>query len=113
METKKVHLALLILLLSNMALSLVVDASIYMDAMSFPASSSGGLIEDNEEMLMESESSRRVLSQSRYISYAAMNKDSIPCNRRGPSYYNCQKHAPVRPYTRGCSKFTRCGGRYN
>nr|GMC71361.1 rapid alkalinization factor-like [Ipomoea batatas] len=59
----------------------------------------------------DSESSRRALFQYRYLSYSVLQKDKIPCGRRGPSYYNCHIHRPIRPYSRGCSRFTRCGGR--
>lgn len=47
-----------------------------------------------------------------YISYGALSANRIPCPpRSGRSYYtpNCFKaHGPVHPYTRGCSRITRC-----
>nr|DAD41260.1 TPA_asm: hypothetical protein HUJ06_015583 [Nelumbo nucifera] len=47
-----------------------------------------------------------------YISYGALSANRIPCPpRSGRSYYthNCYKaRGPVHPYTRGCSKITRC-----
>ncbi|KAG8641231.1 protein RALF-like 34 [Manihot esculenta] len=47
-----------------------------------------------------------------YISYGALAANRIPCPpRSGRSYYthNCFKaRAPVNPYTRGCSRITRC-----
>ncbi|XVE82803.1 hypothetical protein DITRI_Ditri16bG0035100 [Diplodiscus trichospermus] len=67
---------------------------------------------DDEE---ESGYSRRSLFWKRmryYISYGALSADRIPCPpRSGRSYYthNCFKaHGPVHPYTRGCSRITRC-----
>ncbi|KAB2061625.1 hypothetical protein ERO13_A10G091700v2 [Gossypium hirsutum] len=59
--------------------------------------------------------SRRSLFWKRmryYISYGALWANRIPCPpRSGRSYYthNCFKvHGPVHPYTRGCSRITRC-----
>ncbi|XWS33603.1 hypothetical protein CRYUN_Cryun22dG0097200 [Craigia yunnanensis] len=67
---------------------------------------------DGEE---ESEYGRRSLFWKRmryYISYGALSANRIPCPpRSGRSYYthNCfQAHGPVHPYTRGCSRITRC-----
>ena len=60
------------------------------------------------EFGMDSEISRRVLATQRYISYAALNKNSVPCSRRGASYYNCRPGASSNPYSRGCSAITRC-----
>lgn len=56
---------------------------------------------------------RRALAQrqprNRYISYAALRADQVPCNRRGRSYYsNCASQQPANPYRRGCSAITRC-----
>ncbi|TYI69328.1 hypothetical protein E1A91_D08G147700v1 [Gossypium mustelinum] len=61
------------------------------------------------ELEMESEISRRVLeSNTRYISYGALQGDTVPCSRRGASYYNCQPGADANPYDRGCSAINRC-----
>ncbi|KAJ4964734.1 hypothetical protein NE237_016583 [Protea cynaroides] len=47
-----------------------------------------------------------------YISYGALSANRIPCPpRSGRSYYthNCYKaRGPVNPYSRGCSRITRC-----
>ncbi|XP_062181156.1 protein RALF-like 33 [Phragmites australis] len=56
---------------------------------------------------------RRALAQrqptNRYISYAALRADQVPCNQRGKSYYtNCASQKPANPYRRGCSAITRC-----
>ncbi|XVE87114.1 hypothetical protein DITRI_Ditri18aG0090200 [Diplodiscus trichospermus] len=73
--------------------------------------------EADEEIDDEEESgySRRSLFWKRmryYISYGALSANRIPCPpRSGRSYYthNCFKaHGPVHPYTRGCSRITRC-----
>ncbi|KAK4743727.1 hypothetical protein SAY87_010039 [Trapa incisa] len=63
---------------------------------------------DSQEMLMDSETSRRQLAASRYISYGALKKNAIPCNQRGQSYYNCNKMKKINPYRRGCSVITHC-----
>ncbi|CAI9106333.1 OLC1v1005463C1 [Oldenlandia corymbosa var. corymbosa] len=72
----------------------------------------GGLVGEAEELefeLMDSESNRRILATARrYISYGALQRNSVPCSRRGQSYYNCRPGAPANPYTRGCSAITRC-----
>ncbi|GMJ07996.1 ralf-like 34, RAPID ALKALINIZATION FACTOR 34 [Hibiscus trionum] len=59
--------------------------------------------------------SRRSLFWKRmryYISYGALSANRIPCPpRSGRSYYthNCfNAHGPVHPYSRGCSRITRC-----
>ncbi|XP_030502949.2 protein RALF-like 4 [Cannabis sativa] len=73
----------------------------------------GGAIGDyigvNNEMLMDSEASRRTLAQGRsHISYQALKANSVPCGRRGQSYYDCQKRKRANPYRRGCSAITHC-----
>nr|GMD68930.1 rapid alkalinization factor [Ipomoea batatas] len=61
-----------------------------------------------EEFEMDTESNRRILATSNYISYGALQRGNTPCSRRGSSYYNCQPGAQANPYTRGCSAITRC-----
>jgi hypothetical protein len=56
---------------------------------------------------------RRSMAQrqptNRYISYAALKADQVPCNKRGQSYYtNCASQQKANPYRRGCSAITRC-----
>ncbi|GKU85465.1 hypothetical protein SLEP1_g141 [Rubroshorea leprosula] len=63
---------------------------------------------DDGEFAMDSESNRRILAASKYIGYGALLKNSVPCSQRGASYYNCKPGAQANPYTRGCSKITRC-----
>ncbi|XP_074573230.1 rapid alkalinization factor-like [Curcuma longa] len=60
------------------------------------------------EFELASEASRRILARSYYISYAALRRDSVPCSRRGASYYNCRPGAQANPYSRSCSAITRC-----
>lgn len=63
----------------------------------------------NDEFEMESEIiSRRILQTTQYISYAALQSNTVPCSRRGASYYNCQPGAQANPYTRSCTQLTRC-----
>lgn len=76
----------------------------------------GGLEEEEEEAAMPTESSRRALAAAttkRYVSYDALMKDRVPCNQRGQSYYNCQKHGKANPYRRGCTAITRCARMLN
>ncbi|KAE8692025.1 Rapid alkalinization factor [Hibiscus syriacus] len=63
-----------------------------------------------DEFEMESEINRRVLQTTRYISYGALQRNTVPCSQRGASYYNCQPGAQANPYSRGCSAITRCRG---
>ncbi|XVF27626.1 hypothetical protein REPUB_Repub14bG0124600 [Reevesia pubescens] len=66
-------------------------------------------VEDVTETLMDSETNRRQLARrKRYISYGALKKNSVPCNRRGRSYYNCGRRTKANPYKRGCTAITRC-----
>lgn len=60
------------------------------------------------EFELDTEISRRILATSNYISYGALRRNSVPCSRRGASYYNCQPGAQANPYSRGCSAITRC-----
>ncbi|XP_031108623.1 rapid alkalinization factor-like [Ipomoea triloba] len=116
MATKQAHLALFLFLFlfffSCLALSLLADSSENMDL-----AGDGGLIdsEEGEEMTMDSESSRRMLYRrlGKYVSYySIIEMDSVPCDRRGHSYYSCMYRGPVRPYMRGCSRFTKCRSRF-
>ncbi|XP_010550987.1 PREDICTED: protein RALF-like 22 [Tarenaya hassleriana] len=63
---------------------------------------------EEEELELDSEISRRILAMNRYISYGALQRNSVPCSRRGASYYNCRRGAQANPYSRGCSTITRC-----
>uniref|UniRef100_A0ACD5YFN1 Uncharacterized protein n=1 Tax=Avena sativa TaxID=4498 RepID=A0ACD5YFN1_AVESA len=49
-------------------------------------------------------------TQTQYISYAALTRDSVPCSVSGASYYNCEPGADANPYSRGCSAITQCRG---
>ncbi|WJZ99212.1 hypothetical protein VitviT2T_017677 [Vitis vinifera] len=67
--------------------------------------------EEEEEEMMGDEVDivRRSLAQrSRFISYGALKKNNVPCNRRGNSYYNCARSGKANPYRRGCSAITHC-----
>ncbi|GMY21618.1 protein RALF-like 33 [Fagus crenata] len=61
-----------------------------------------------EEFELDTEISRRILATSSYISYGALQRNTVPCSKRGTSYYNCQAGAQANPYSRGCSAITRC-----
>ncbi|XP_057963003.1 rapid alkalinization factor [Malania oleifera] len=62
----------------------------------------------DDEFELDSETSRRILATTQYISYGALQRNRVPCSRRGASYYNCRTGAQANPYTRGCSAITRC-----
>ncbi|KAK9086429.1 hypothetical protein Syun_028823 [Stephania yunnanensis] len=61
-----------------------------------------------EEFDLDSEINRRILATTQYISYGALRRNTVPCSRRGASYYNCRAGAQANPYQRGCSAITRC-----
>ncbi|KAL6146562.1 PREDICTED: protein RALF-like 33-like isoform 2 [Fragaria vesca subsp. vesca] len=65
-----------------------------------------GLVSD-DEFELDSEINRRILATSNYISYGALQRNTVPCSRRGASYYNCKPGAQANPYNRGCSAITR------
>ncbi|KAF6999948.1 hypothetical protein CFC21_015918 [Triticum aestivum] len=76
-----------------------------------------GVDEDEEMAPGAGEALRRSLarkSTARYISYAALRADQIPCDKRGASYYiNCGSMQQANPYTRGCSAITHCARNMN
>ncbi|KAH8621973.1 hypothetical protein IG631_23368 [Alternaria alternata] len=45
-----------------------------------------------------------------FISYDALQKNGVPCSRRGPTINNCYRSGtvPGNEYTRGCSTITLC-----
>ncbi|KAH9306257.1 hypothetical protein KI387_010661, partial [Taxus chinensis] len=60
-----------------------------------------------EETLMDSEINRRTLWRRRnYISYGVLLRNSVPCTKRGRSYYHCGDSLHANPYRRPCSKIT-------
>ncbi|XP_038896330.1 protein RALF-like 33 [Benincasa hispida] len=60
------------------------------------------------EFEMNSDINRRILADLNYISYDALKANTVPCSRRGASYYNCQPGAEANPYDRGCNAISRC-----
>ncbi|KAL3596421.1 hypothetical protein D5086_008058 [Populus alba] len=96
-----------------LATALVVESTTWMDeadlwGLSTLGHDSNGF-EFSSEMMMDSEINHRLLAQkTKYISYGALRANSVPCNRRGSSYYNCNKRQKANPYKRGCSTITRC-----
>lgn len=73
----------------------------------------GSIAECNEnlEMLMDSEVSRRFLEQKKYISAGALKKDQPVCNSgNGQPYSRSEGCLPPQsnPYERGCSTYYRC-----
>ncbi|KAG2263354.1 hypothetical protein Bca52824_070433 [Brassica carinata] len=81
------------------------------DFMPFETECTGSIAEcstSTAEFEMDSEINRRILATTRYISYGALRRNTVPCSRRGASYYNCRRGAQANPYSRGCSAITRC-----
>ena len=76
-----------------------------------------GVDEDEEMVTGAGEALRRSLARkptARYISYAALRADQVPCNKRDKSYYtNCGSMQQANPYTRGCSAITHCARNMN
>ncbi|XP_015889813.2 protein RALF-like 34 [Ziziphus jujuba] len=98
--------------LDDTSLKLMSDALEWPTTMSFYDELDEG---DEEEEDVDGAFGRRSLFWRRmryYISYGALSANRIPCPpRSGRSYYthNCFKaRGPVHPYTRGCSRITRC-----
>ncbi|KAK7337747.1 hypothetical protein VNO77_18334 [Canavalia gladiata] len=58
------------------------------------------------EFEFDNEINRRILATTQYISYGALQRNTVPCSRRGASYYNCKPGAQANPYSRGCSAIT-------
>lgn len=77
----------------------------------------GQCTDEDEDREMETETgiSRRGLARAgvRYISYGALSKNRVPCNRRGQSYYSCSRGKRANPYRRGCSVITQCQRIFN
>ncbi|WJX85389.1 hypothetical protein P8452_67849 [Trifolium repens] len=67
------------------------------------------LQQGEEEFQLDNEINRRILANTKYISYGALQRNTVPCSRRGASYYNCKPGAQANPYSRGCSAITRIG----
>lgn len=62
-----------------------------------------------DEFEMDNEINRRQLATTtQYISYEALQQDTVPCSYKGASYYNCQYSEEVNPYDRGCTQITLC-----
>ncbi|CAH8324202.1 unnamed protein product [Eruca vesicaria subsp. sativa] len=81
------------------------------DFMPFKTEYTGSIAECSmatAEFEMDSEINRCILATTRYISYDALRRNTVPCSRRGTSYYNCRRGAQANPYSRGCSAITRC-----
>ncbi|KAL2344060.1 hypothetical protein Fmac_005345 [Flemingia macrophylla] len=99
----------LALLLLTLALAMVAEASKVHHEYGHHGALVGDLIGDDNEMLLDSESNRRALGgRQKYISYAALSANNVPCGRHGRSYYNCQARGRANPYSRGCSAITHC-----
>ncbi|KAF3330261.1 Rapid alkalinization factor [Carex littledalei] len=106
---------LLLLLLSLSSPSLALHSDLPLSAYGLSVSSnsrcSGSSLGECSQDELDDPTTRRFLAgNSPYISYAALRRDSVPCSRRGASYYNCRPGAQANPYRRGCTAITRCRG---
>ncbi|PKI37183.1 rapid alkalinization factor-like [Punica granatum] len=72
------------------------------------ASSVEECLAENEFGIMDSKISRRILATSQFISYQALRSNSVPCSRRGASYYNCRPGAEANPYIHACTTLSQC-----
>ncbi|KAK1428191.1 hypothetical protein QVD17_17020 [Tagetes erecta] len=108
--TTSTNLLLLLLFISFMFLHPASAGLTDINWMSNSGACTGSIAEclGGEEFVMESESTRRILATTRYISYGALQGNNVPCSQRGASYYNCQSGGQANPYQRGCSTITRC-----
>ncbi|KAL1335920.1 hypothetical protein HN51_030355 [Arachis hypogaea] len=105
MESKAL---LVIFVLATLAFAMVAEATKIHEFSRLTSPGDYDLLVDDNEFLMNSESTRRTLAQARYISYAALRANQIPCGQRGRSYYDCNKRQRANPYRRGCSRITKC-----
>ncbi|CAO2142633.1 unnamed protein product [Urochloa humidicola] len=123
MATSKPLLAVLLLLLSLLAASAsastISDADIPLPFTLLPSATAGGCRgtvgeclagDDADELGLGHHHGRALYGSSKYISYHALQGDNVPCSRRGDSYYNCRPSGAANPYSRGCSRITRCRG---
>ncbi|KAI4330134.1 hypothetical protein MLD38_028439 [Melastoma candidum] len=83
------------------------------NAISSSCKMAGECVGAKMKMAMDSDIRRGLLGagagkNTRHISYDALKKDEVPCNRKGQSYYNCTKMKNANPYKRGCSVITHC-----
>ncbi|XP_042059444.1 protein RALF-like 33 [Salvia splendens] len=86
------------------ALATVAHSSSYSMGQGLVANSMEHL---DQEMMMD-DPIRRHLGSAGYISYGALARNKVPCDKRGQSYYNCKQHEAANPYNRGCTRVTSC-----
>ncbi|XP_051145450.1 protein RALF-like 33 [Andrographis paniculata] len=108
----RAEVVLLAVALAAAAMSAAAQSNSVQFGMKFDVASHGLPLDlDGDELMMESESARRQLvgtGAGGYISYGALRSNSVPCNNRGQSYYNCRDHQQANPYQRSCTRATRC-----
>ncbi|KAL2540508.1 Protein RALF-like 33 [Abeliophyllum distichum] len=101
------------LIISSMLVATLIsatNASVADHEISWMSTKSGcqGSMADCGEFDMEFGINRRVLVANKYISYGALQANSVPCSLKGASYYNCQPGGEANPYNRQCSAVTDC-----
>ncbi|CAA0828194.1 Protein RALF-like 33 [Striga hermonthica] len=107
---EKSHLLRFLIAAAALAAAFLNTANAGEDFGWIPAATCRGSIAEcmDGEFELDSESNRRILATTKYISYGALQPGNIPCSRRGASYYNCRPGAEANPYTRSCTTATRC-----
>ncbi|KAM7474017.1 hypothetical protein LguiB_021260 [Lonicera macranthoides] len=79
------------------------------EKMKFGNRKSGGEAIGDSKLKANSGFERRALAGSKgYVSYGALDRDNVPCSRRGDSFKNCQPQAQKHDYSRGCENIDRC-----
>jgi hypothetical protein len=46
--------------------------------------------------------------KGKFIDYRTLERNRIPCSKRGQSFNNCKVGGEANPYKRGCSDASRC-----
>ncbi|MED6134225.1 hypothetical protein PIB30_035109 [Stylosanthes scabra] len=105
MESKTL---VVVFVLATMAFAMAAEAAKIHEFSRVTSPGDYDLLIDDNEFLMNSESTRRTLAQAKYISYGALRANQIPCGQRGRSYYDCSQRQRANPYRRGCSRITKC-----
>ncbi|KAF8402148.1 hypothetical protein HHK36_013100 [Tetracentron sinense] len=112
MLSNKRPISLFFFLLVITVLSTIVSAAQRSNIAYAPCNGSIAECYEEDEMLMESEISRRFLEEKKYITPGALNKDKPVC-RGGASGEAYTKTGgclppPANPEDRGCSRYQQC-----
>ncbi|KAM7469762.1 hypothetical protein LguiA_007945 [Lonicera macranthoides] len=95
--------ALTLCLISTLIISIPAHAA--GEKIKFVNRKIGGEAIGGNKLKADSGSERRTLN---FISYGAIDRDIVPCSRRGDSSKNCQPEAQAHIYSRGCELIDHC-----